>query len=84
MNTRKDNLDTIKIKKTEDQWSCNAHLTLGPGQGERFCMGIQSLGTSSGSILKLLLFHHFVPVPERSLLPHYFMIFCFISYMHII
>ena len=34
-------------------------------------MGIQPLGTNSGSILKLLLFHHFVPVPERSLLHVY-------------
>ena len=25
-------------KKPEDQLSCNAHLTPGPGQGERFCI----------------------------------------------
>ena len=35
-------------------------------------MGIQPLVISSGIILKLLYSHHFVPVPERSLLPHYF------------
>ena len=38
-------------------------------------MGIQLLGTSSGSILKLYYSRNFVPVPERSLLPHYFLFY---------
>ena len=47
-------------------------------------MGIQPLGTSSGSILKLLLFPSFCTgsrkIPFASL---FYMIFCFISYMYI-
>ena len=47
-------------------------------------MGIQPLGTSSGSILKLLLFPSFCTssrkIPFASL---FHMIFCFISYMYI-
>ena len=46
-------------------------------------MGIQPLGTSSGSISKLLLFPSFCTCPERSLRTHlssfFYMIFCFIS-----
>ena len=42
-------------------------------------MGIKPLGTSFGSLLKLLLFPSFVLVPERSILPHdfirYFVLF---------
>ena len=68
--------------KPEDQRSYKAHLTLGPGKGERFCiffqtciepqgMGIQPLGTSSGSILKLSLFPSFCTssrkIPSASL-----------------
>ena len=47
-------------------------------------MGIQPLGTSSGSILKLLLFPLFCTssrkIPFASL---FYIIFCFISYMYI-
>ena len=47
-------------------------------------MGIQTLGTSSGSILKLLLFPSFCTsfrkIPFASL---FYMIFCFISYIYI-
>ena len=47
-------------------------------------MGIQPLGTNSGSILKLIVFPSFCTssrkIPFASL---FFMIFCFISYMYI-
>ena len=47
-------------------------------------MGIQPLGTSSGSILKLLLFQSFC-ISSRKILDAllFYMVFCFISYMFI-
>ena len=67
------------IQKHQEQiWHCHKsgqsqsrhHLKKKKTNG----MGLQPLGTSSGSILKLLFYysHHIVPVPDRSLLPHYF------------
>ena len=45
-------------------------------------MGIQPLGTSSGSILKLLLFPSFCTSSRKIPFPSlFYMIFCFISYM---
>ena len=82
------------VKETRGpEQSCNAHLSPGPGQGERFCifsqfqtsigMGIQPLGTSSGSILKLLLFPSFCTSSRKIPFASFYMIFCFISYMNI-
>ena len=76
------------IQKHQEQiWPCHKS-----GQGEPKViiwkkpqgMGIQTLGTNSGYILKLLLFPSFCTssrmIPFASL---FYMIFCFISYMYI-
>ena len=46
-------------------------------------IGIQPLGTSSGSILKLLLFQSFCTSSRKIPFASLFFIFCFISYMYI-
>ena len=76
------------IQKNQEQiWPCHKN-----GQGQPRVIiwkkpqgvGIQPLGTSSGSILKLLLFPLFCissrKIPFASL---FYMVFCFISYMYI-
>ena len=73
------------IQKHQEQiWPCHKN---GQGQSRVIIwrkpqrIGVQLLGKSSGSILKLYS-HHFAPVPERSLLPHYF-IWYFFYFIHV-
>ena len=68
---------THTITRPDDQRSCKAHLTLGPGLGERFCTFSNTfIATGHGHTTTWYKFwQHFktfiIPVPERSFLPHY-------------
>ena len=83
---------TAVLSCSPDTWSCTVNRERGFALFHNFkhvysprAWAIQPLGTSSGSILKLLFFPSFCTssrkIPFASL---FYIIFCFISYMYII